>query len=99
MVNRTAFAYVIFYVTLFVLLVQGLALALVRTSEPFYSHMLNREFRSWFGSLHKLELDKNDIRKNLAVELMNSQLSIELIFTILHSVTEHTKGSPKSQEW
>ena len=30
---------------------------------------------------------------------MNSQLSVDIIYTILFSITEHTVGRPKSKDW
>lgn len=30
---------------------------------------------------------------------MNQQLSIELIFTILDTITNHTKGIKKTEDW
>jgi hypothetical protein len=35
----------------------------------------------------------------LAGEAMSQQLSIELIFTILNSITNHTKGIMKTETW
>jgi len=61
-------AYFAFKVTLFITLFQGVALAIVRTNEPFYRFLLTREFMSWFGIDYKIKgTEANDIRKNLVV--------------------------------
>lgn len=61
--------------------------------------MLEREFKSWFGELHDVTTEANDIRKNLAIKLMSAQLSVELVYTILYTITEHTVGRSKSDDW
>lgn len=100
LINQTSFSFMIYYITLFILLLQGLALSFVRAlKEPLYKFVVTREWKSWFGELYNPKLDKNDIRKNLAVELMNQQLSIELIFTILDTITYHTRGIKKTEDW
>lgn len=47
-------------------------MAIVRTNEPIYSFMLKREWKSWFGELYDEDTESNDLRKNLAVQLMNA---------------------------
>ena len=61
--------------------------------------------KSWFGELHEYsssendESNKLDVQKSNLVALMNSQLSIDLIHTILSSITEHTSGIEKKIAW
>ena len=61
--------------------------------------------KSWFGELHEYsssendESNKLDVQKSNLVALMNSQLSIDLIHTILYSITEHTSGIEKKIAW
>jgi len=93
-------AYLIFILTQLITLLQGLLLAIVRTNEPFYQYLVEKEIYSWFGQLY-FESNENqtNMRKNLAVQLMNQQLSVELVYSILFTVTEHTVGIPKSIDW
>ena len=37
----------------------------------------------------------DNLKKSSAVDLMNAQLSVDLIYTILKSITDHTVGQPK----
>jgi len=53
--------------------------------------------KSWFGEPHREDQDKK--RKSTAFELMTAQLSVDLIYTILYSITEHTVGIKKSAEF
>lgn len=98
MVNQYDIAFTTFQITLLLTLLQGLLLAFVRTKEPIYRFMMKREIISWFGELYNVETTRNDIRKNLAVQLLSSQLSIELVYTILFVVTEHTLDAPKTND-
>ena len=72
----------------------------MRTNEPVYKTIMWEEFYSWFGLIYDDGYDDpNDIRKNPAYTLMYKQLSIDLIYTILHSITEHTVGMVKGKTW
>ena len=70
-------------------------MAYARTNEPVYSFILRKEIYSWFGLRYDEASAEGSIRKNLAVRLMNAQLSVELVYTILHTITQHTKGKKK----
>lgn len=58
-----------------------------------------KEIKSWFGELLDEKDIKNDLQKNVSSSLMNSQLSVDMIYTILHSITEHTIGRVKNKDW
>lgn len=58
------------YSILFAIL-QGIILAVARTNEPIYKHLVFSEFRSWFGELIDPEDLSNDLKKNSASALMN----------------------------
>ena len=91
-------------------------MAIVRLNEPFYRHLLYKEFASWFGQFDpddddlvsskkkkknkkSKEDDANSIKKNTAAQLMSARLSIDLLYTILYGITEHTVGHPKNIDW
>ena len=78
-------------------MLQGLILSLVHLNDEAYQFVLYREFKSWFGEPHREDQDKR--RKSTAFELMTAQLSVDLIYTILYSITEHTVGIKKSAEF
>jgi hypothetical protein len=99
MISNFEFAQKSFEISLLITLLQGFAMAIVRTNEPIYSFLLTREWKSWFGELYDEDTESNDLRKNLAVQLMNAQLSIELVYTILYTITEHTSGMQKSKDY
>lgn len=91
-------AIVLGYTIMFALL-QGIILAVVRTNEPIYKHLIFEEIKSWFGELINEEDIKNDLKKNSASALMNKQLSQDMIYTILHGITEHTVGRVMDKDW
>lgn len=80
-------------------LLQGLAIAIVRTTEPVYRFILKREALSWFGILAEQPPAENDIRVNSAHSLMNAERSLDLVWAILYTVTENTVGVRKSKNW
>jgi hypothetical protein len=80
-------------------LTQGVILAIVRTNEPFYRRLIIEEIKSWFGELLNEKDIKNDLQKNVASSLMNSQLCVDMVYTILFSITEHTVGRIKNKDW
>lgn len=66
-VRRSELAYIVYNATLFLILMQGLVLAVVRTNEPVYRFIIKREMLSWFGVMYNPELKRNDMRKNSAL--------------------------------
>jgi hypothetical protein len=87
-------------ITIWASLLQGTILAIARFNEPVYSFVLLQEVYSWFGLIYDDGIeDENDIKKNPAFTLMYKQLSIDLIYTILHAITEHTVGMTKKASW
>jgi len=82
-------------------LFSGIILAIARLYEPFYRYLVWKEIKSWFGSLVSEKQKKNlgDIQKNPAMVLLSAQLSIELVYSILVAITEHTVGETKSSDW
>lgn len=91
-------ALVVFRVSILISLLQGLAIAVVRVKEPVYFFILKREMWSWFGALVESPADSNDIRVNSVNSLMNAQLSVDLVYAILHTITENTVGIPKRED-
>ena len=90
---------VVFAFCLLISLLQGLAIAIVRTTEPVYRFILKREALSWFGILAEQPPAENDIRVNSAHSLMNAERSLDLVWAILYTVTENTVGVRKSKNW
>ena len=88
----------VFNVSMLISLFQGLAIAIVRMKEPIYYFIINREMWSWFGYLVHTPADTNDIRVNSVNTLMNAQLSVDLVYAILHTITENTVGIPKRED-
>jgi len=95
------FALAVLGYSIFISLWSGIILACVRLNEPFYRFLVRKEVRSWFGLLIPERVEKNleDIQKNPAFMLLSAQLSIELIYSILVGITEHTVGQVKSKDW
>jgi len=67
----------------------------LRASEPIYKLMIWKELYSWFGILTKMG-DQDKIKIAASFGHMNEQMSIDLIYTILHSITKFTIGTVKT---
>jgi hypothetical protein len=89
----------VYAICLLISLLQGLLIGIVRTTEPIYRFILQREICSWFGILVAKPPRENDIKVNSAHSLMNAERSIDLVWAILYTVTEHTVGVKKSKNW
>ena len=83
------------FATIIVHISQGIVLGLLRLNEPIFKRIIYGVIRSWFGILTEYAMD--DIKN--ANELLNQQLSTDLVYTILVSITDHTVGNPKSKFW
>ena len=73
-------------------------LALVRIQEPVYEFLLKREICSWFGVPLLRSKTDSRIKSASSFELMSSQLSIDLVYAILHSICENTVGVKKGTD-
>ena len=59
--------------------------------------MLYKEVGSWFGiTFNEFE---HDVYNKPAVALLQQQLSVELIYTILYTITKYTVGKSKSSDY
>ena len=58
------FANLVLFITTVITLCQGIILAVVRSNEPVYRHLIFKEFLSWFGevSLDVKYKSSNDAR-------------------------------------
>lgn len=82
---------------LVVSLFQGIVLGVVRArNEPFFYHIIMQEMYSWFGEVH---IEDTDVVTQSTFTMMAAQLSIDLVYTILHSICENTVGVKKSSKW
>lgn len=71
-------------------------------NEPITYNLFKKEVRSWFGILTLKNDEKNGekaIKNSLTIGMMNEQLSVDLIYTILYSITENIVGTKKSERW
>ena len=98
--HETAFyAHYLLWAACLMSLVQGIFLSWIRVAEPVYWFLIRREFYSWFGEpLFKKE-DDSDFIKHSSFELMSAQLCVDLVYTILSSITKNTVGIHKSDNW
>lgn len=79
-------------------LLQGIVLAYARLKEVIYRNFLYREFMSWFGILPSKD-SFDPLLERPAIAILHQQLSIEMIYTILYAITEHTVGEVKSEKF
>jgi len=79
-------------------LLQGIVLAYARLKEVIYRNYLYLEFISWFGILPPAS-DGNPLLERPAIAILHQQLSIEMIYTILYSITEYTVGEVKGEKY
>lgn len=80
-------------------LFQGFILGLVRTNEPLFNQLIMKELHSWFGELMPDHETHKELKKLTSFGLMNEQLSIDLLYTILIVITEHSVGIKKRTHW
>ena len=67
--------------------------------DATYRFVLKRELKSWLGMTHSYEESAIGKRKGTDFEIMTAQLSVDLIYAILYSITEHTVGIKKSEDF
>ena len=58
-----------------------------------------REIYSWFGYPLTRDQGGGKETQSSSFELMSAQLSIDLVYTILHSICKNTVGILKSKNW
>lgn len=97
--NQALWAHWMLWFACLMSLVQGIFLSWIRVAEPVYWFLIKREFYSWFGEPLPNAEDKSELIKRSSFELMSSQLSVDLVYTILHSITQNTVGILKSEDW
>lgn len=82
---------------LYISLAQGIILAVARLKEDLYRSMLYKEVGSWFGITY--DDHEHDVYNKPAVAILQQQLSVELIYTILYTITKYTVGKSKSSDY
>ena len=75
-------------------IVQGIVLGLLRQNEPLNTFIILRELRSWFGLTTPRD-KSNTLTSTSTYSLMNQQLSTDLVYAILKTITERTDGEVK----
>lgn len=70
---------------------------MARLKEDLYSRLLYKEIVSWFGIT--LNEHQQDGLNKPAVTLLQQQLSVELIYTILYTITKYTVGKSKNTDY
>ena len=89
----------VLHIALTISLIQGVVLAYFSTKgEPLYKYLMLNEFMSYLGEIYNEEdaiSDQKTQNKVTQYEMMSKQLSIDLIYTILYSITECSIGQNK----
>jgi len=56
--------------------------------------MFCSEFKAWFGEFDEEE-SKDERDNSPSIAILQKQLAVELIYTILYTITKYTVGSPR----
>lgn len=81
---------------IYVQLCQGIILGVMRASELTYWFQIKMEYRAWFGMLTTMGEDQM-VSMAASFGHMNEQMSVDLIYAILHSITKYTIGTVKTE--
>lgn len=63
-----------------------------------FKSLIYIEFRAWFGLVTSSKIDK-DAKAQMAASFgqMNQEISIDMMYSILYSIINHTVGDPKTR--